>query len=607
MSGPSAPRRVLEDPVVRILRALRPDPLRTAAAVLAGAGALGSAIALMGVSGWLISRAAQQPPVLYLQVAVVATRTFGISRGVLRYTERLISHDVALRGVVQLREQVYRRLASADPAVVAGLRRGDLLARTGADVDTVSDLVVRSILPFAVAWTTLAATTIAMIVMLPGAGALVAVALVIAAVVVPWRAGRAAWVAELDGARARAQTSIETHALVEALPELCIAGAADARLAAIAQLDTEVERTQDAAAGSAARAAGAGTLATGLAMVGSLALAVAATRAGRLDEVMVAVVTLTPLAAAEAVAALPAAATTLVRARAAAERVLELLDAEPAGEARSPRAGRPVASEPAARAVRAIEVGAAVEAERIPHLRADGLACGWPGREPVLTGFDLDLAPGRRVAVVGPSGTGKTTLLLTLAGLLPPLAGAVQLDGVDLADVPESRLRRTVSYTAEDAHIFTTTLRENLRVADPGADDQALRAALARAGLGPWVAGLPAGLDTMISSGAHAGREVSGGERRRVLLARADLTGAGVLLLDEPAEHLDPAIADRLVTDLLSSERSLLLVTHRLRPLAAADEVILLDGGRVVARGRHEQLVAARPGYAAALATQAQR
>ncbi len=405
------PRRLREDPLTRAVVALDPDPRRTAYAVLAGTAALSCAIGLMAVSGWLISRAAQQPPVLFLQVAVVATRAFGIGRGVLRYVERLLSHDVALRGVAALRERLYRHLATADAAAVAGLRRGDLLARLGADVDTLADIVVRSLLPFAVAWTTLLGVAVLVAVLLPPAGLVVALALLLAAVVAPWLAARAARAAEEESAQARSELSAETLALLDGLGELTVAGAAPERLRRIVTLDRGLAQTLDQAARPAAWAAGLSTLATGLAMIAALALGARATASGRMDEVLLAVVTLTPLAAAEAVAGLPAAATGLIRARAAARRVLELLDTPTAAM------GSAAHHDPHAPAVEA------------PHLRAEQLACGWPGRAVAVAGVDLDLGPGRHLAVVGGSGSGKTTLLLTLAGLLPPLAGQVTLGG----------------------------------------------------------------------------------------------------------------------------------------------------------------------------------
>ena len=576
-------RRLRDEPVVRALAALAPDPRRTALAVLAGTGALGCAVGLMATSAWLISRAAEHPPVLYLQVAVVATRTFGIGRGVLRYAERLVSHDVALRGVGALRERLYRHLAAADPATVAGLRHGDLLARVGADVDTVADLVVRSLLPFAVALTTALGSALLVGLLLPPAGLAVAAGLLVAAVVAPWLAAVAAARAEREAADLRAATSAEVLAVLDGAAELTVAGALPARLARLDTLDAELTRRLDRAARPAALAAGLGTLVTGLAMVSALALGIralgtgvlGAAPGGGLAPVLLAVVALTPLAAAEAVSALPQAAVGLVRARAAAERVLALLDAPPA--------------EGAAPADVDVPTGPVDPLPR-PVLTARDLACGWPGRPAVLSGVDLDLSPGRRVAVVGPSGTGKTTLLLTLAGLLPPRAGTLTLTPLPPSARAEGVWRATVSFTAEDAHVFTTTLRENLRVARPDAADDDLVAALTRAGLRDWSAALPAGLDTRLGS---AGKGLSGGERRRLLLARALLVGAGIVLLDEPGEHLDPQTADTLLHDVLTAAApaTVVVATHRLAPLAAADEILVLAEGRIVARGTHSWLL----------------
>lgn len=609
MSVPlSAPgrRSWRDEPLVRAVAALQPDPGRTLLAVVTGTLALGCAIGLMAVSGWLISRAAQHPPVLYLQVAVVATRAFGVGRGVLRYVERLVSHDVALRGVSGLRERLYTRLAGADPAVVAGLRRGDLLARVGADVDALADVVVRSLLPIAVAWTTAAGSAVLVALLLPPAGLVVGAGLVVAAVAVPLLAARAARRAEADGSAARSALAAQALGVLDGVAELTVAGALPHELRRVAALDATLSMALDRAARPAAGAAVVGTLATGLGMVGALLFGVQAVRSGTapLDPVLLAVVALTPLAAAEAIAGLPAAATALVRSRCAAQRVVALLDAPPA-------TGHRATQEPAG-AQNGSGATGFVSPMASPRLVATGLACGWPGRGNAVEGLDLDLAPGRKVAVVGPSGCGKTTLLLTLAGLLPARAGTVTLAGAGAAprplqDVPETVLRRTVSFTAEDAHVFTTSVRENVKVADPHADDAAILAALAAAGLGDWQAGLPRGLDTLLGSG---GTGLSGGERRRLLLARAHLGGAGVLLLDEPGEHLDPQTADALVSAVLAPHvaASVVVVTHRLAPLAAADEVLVVapspDGrgpARVVARGTHTWLVAHHEPYRAAL------
>jgi ATP-binding cassette, subfamily C, bacterial CydC len=579
----------------RVLAAMRPDPWRVLLAAVTGAAALSASVALLGTSGWLISRAAQQPPVLYLMVAVVAVRAFGIGRGVLRYAERLVSHDVALRGVVQLRETLYTRLAHADGAVVAGLRRGDLLARIGSDADELSDVVVRSILPFTTAVIACAAGSLAVALILPAAGVVLLAALLVALVAAPALAALAARRAIVQTTSARTAMSAQVLALLDGLPELAVAGAVDGRLAAVRDADAQLAHGLDRAARPASWASAVSTAAMAAAMLSCLVTGTAAVHDGRVAPVMLAVLVLIPMALAEVVGPLPAAAAGLVRAGVAASRIAELLDAPPARTASSTARGRQHDRESAAGA-------AADAATEVGVLQARGLACGWPGRGAVLAGVDLDLAPGRRIAIAGPSGAGKSTLLATLAGLIPPIAGEVCLDGAALGQLDPADVRRAILLTADDAHVFTTTVRENIRVARPGASDDLVRAALESAGLDRWVRSLPAGLDTVVRdpSGPPAGgaaQVLSGGERRRLLVARALASRAGILLVDEPAEHLDGAAADALVAAVFGSGRAAVVVTHRLTPLALADEVLVVDEGRVAARGSHDELIAGYPPY----------
>ncbi|WP_448629084.1 ATP-binding cassette domain-containing protein [Cellulomonas soli] len=216
----------------------------------------------------------------------------------------------------------------------------------------------------------------------------------------------------------------------------------------------------------------------------------------------------------------------------------------------------------------------------------------------MLTGLDLEVRPGRSVALVGASGVGKTTTLLTLAGLLPPVGGTLTLDGRVPATLPSAQVAAAVVVTTEDAHVFGTTVLENLRVARGDVTPAEARDALDGVGLGPWLDLLPDGLDTLLGPDA---RTVSGGERRRLLLARALLAPAPLLLVDEPAEHLDAPAADALLRLLLSDARArgrgIVVVTHRLSALDAADEVVLLVDGRVAARGSHARLLATVEDY----------
>ncbi len=586
------------------------DRWRFLLAVLAGTAGLGSAVGLSATAAWLIARASQMPPVLELGVASVAVRTFGIARGLMRYVERLVSHEVALRGMATLRERVYTTLADAPTDVVSGLRRGDVLARTGADVDAVGDVVVRALLPAAVA-AVVGAGTVTLVAWLHlGIGAVLAACLLLAGVAGPLLTVRAARLDELAQARARSELSAGAMAMVEGAAELTVSGGLPRARAALAGTERRLARAKDAAARPAALAAGTDHLATGIAVLAALVLGVHATVAGTMEAVELAVVVLTPLAAFEGTALLGPAAVQLVRSAEAAVRVTELLDGGGAGrgaggegvgrEGDGPGTAR---EEDGGRAGREDGSGAGEvrTAGEPPVLRAQALGVGWSRTGVVVDGIDLELRPGRSVAVVGPSGIGKTTLLLTLAGLLPPQRGEVLLGATPVAALDRRAVSGAVVLTAEDAHVFGTTVLENLRVARGDVSPAEAVELLARAGLAAWLGALPEGVDTLLDSGATS---LSGGERRRLLLARALASRAPLLLLDEPGEHLDPETADRLVGDLLGardSGRGVLLVTHRLAPLAAADEVVVLGTSEgpatVLARGPHEHLLATEPAY----------
>ncbi|MEZ0449803.1 thiol reductant ABC exporter subunit CydC [Cellulomonas sp. ICMP 17802] len=559
----------MNGPLRRAVRLLDIDPRRLALALVLGTLALGCGVALAAVSAWLIARASQMPPVLQLSVATVAVRAFGIGRGVLRYLERLVSHDVALRGMTQLRTTLYERLAVARPDTLLRLRRGDLLARVGADVDTVGDVVVRGLLPAGVAAALGLGTVVAMCAFLPAAGLALAACLLLAGVAAPAVAARAARATEQRALQSRSDMTATALGLLDDAGPLLVGGRVADELAELRASDRRLAAATDSGAAPAALAAGLGQLAVGLAVLAALLTGIPAVGAGLLTPVELAVVVLTPLAAFEATALLPAAAIQVQRSRAAAVRILELLDAPTDPVATDAAPGR-------------------------PPLVATGLAAGWPGSPTVVDGLDLDLRPGRSVAIVGPSGTGKTTTLLTLAGLLPRRGGALTLGGHDVDHLDRDAVVGAVVVGTEDAHVFGTTVLENLRVARGDVTADEATAVLERVGLGDWLGGLPDGLDTMLGPDA---RTVSGGERRRLLVARVLLSPAALLLVDEPAEHLDPERADALVTDLLRDPRGVVVVTHRLAPLAAADEVLWLADGRVRARGTHDELVATAPGY----------
>ncbi|MDT0378910.1 thiol reductant ABC exporter subunit CydD [Streptomyces sp. DSM 42041] len=629
---PGGPGR---SPLARVRRAARPLRARLALALLLGTLALGSAVGLMATSGWLISRASQQPPVLYLMVAVTATRAFGIGRAFFRYAERLVSHDAVLRLLAGLRVAVYTRLERLAPAGLRETRRGDLLSRLVSDVDALQDHFLRWLLPAGTAVAVSLGAVGFTAALLPEAGAVLAVGLVTAGAAVPLLTAALSRHTERRLAPARGTLAVRTVDLLGGTGELTVAGALPARTDAVRAADAELTRIAARSAARTGAGAGLTALVTGGTVTAAAWAGAVAVGGGRLDGVLLAVVVLTALAAFEAVAGMPLAVQYRQRTRRAAERVHDVLDA-PAPVQEHPGSGRERLAALTA-AWRADErSGHRPHDANGPRLTLRGVTARHPGQErPALAGFDLDLTPGHRVAVIGPSGSGKTTLAQVLLRFLDPESGAYLLHGgapdsgapdsgvpnggapsgggpeVDATSVDGDALRRLVGLCAQDAHLFDSTLRENLRLALPRTADGApaegapaeggagtdavLHRALAAARLDAWVHSLPDGLDTRV--GEHGAR-LSGGQRQRLALARALLAGFPVLVLDEPAEHLDLPTADALTADLLAvtENRTTVLITHRLHGLEAVDEVIVLDGGRTAERGTYAELAARKGG-----------
>jgi ATP-binding cassette subfamily C protein CydC len=533
------------------------DVPRTRAALAAalGAATVLCGVGLMATAGYLISRAAERPEILSLGIAIVGVRFFGLARPLARYLERLASHDLALRALARVRVRVYRTIEPLAPGQLRAYRRGDLLSRLVSDVDGLQQLHLRGVLPPLVALAAGAVSVAVTAAFLPVAALVLAGGLLAGGIVVPAVAGA---LGRRDAAReaaARGELSADLVELLQGAAELSVYGAEDDRLARVREEDEALVRIGRRAA--LADGAGNGLLlaVTGATVCGVLALAVSAHAAGHLDRVLIAMLALLALASFEAVQPLTQAARELAETLSSGRRILDLTETEPA--VTDPVEAIPLPAEPFAVALESVRARYA------------------PGDPPALDGVSLCLEPGRKVALVGPSGVGKTTVTNLLLRFIDPENGRVMLDGHDLREYRQEDVRRAIAVAGQDSHLFSTTIRENVLLARPTAGDDELESALRRARIWDWVKGLPDGWDTLVG---EEGRELSGGQRQRIVLARALLVGAPVLVLDEPTAHLDPPTAERLIEDVLAAagDASVLLITHRPEGLDRMDAIVSL-------------------------------
>lgn len=534
-------------------------------AALAGAAAELAGLGLIAAAAWLIARAAQQPPVAALGLAVVAVRACALGKGVFRYLERLAGHDAALRAQAAVRGGLLRALIPPRPPPSGN---ADLLTRMADDTDAAVDLLVRCLLPAVAALVTAVAAVGVAAGLLPAAAPVLAAGLLAAGAGPPAVSAVAArrWAARLAPARA---------ALAERVADL-VHGAMD-----LAACDA-TERAQKAAAAADAHLAAlerrrarlrAAMPAMGMAVQGVTVAVIVAQARPVLDPVALAVLALTALAAFAPVLPLADAGERLAEIIAALRRLEEVRAAPPA--VTEPADPRPLPAPPYT-----IEV-------------TDLVVRYAPGGAAALDGVSLTLPPGRRVALVGPSGAGKSTLLAALMRLVEAEFGAIRVNGVDVRDLPSDGVRELMTGLTDDPYVFRASLRDNLLLARPRTGDGELARALAAVRLADWAAAT--GWDAPLG---EDGATLSGGQLRRLALARALLRDPPVLLLDEPTEALEDPLADALLGDLLKATagRTVLLVTHRLRGLEEVDEIVVLERGRITQRGSHRDLLR-EPGY----------
>ncbi|WP_327022788.1 thiol reductant ABC exporter subunit CydC [Micromonospora sp. NBC_01739] len=570
MSADGSVRTGSAMPELVVLRLARPYLNRLIGAGLLAAVTEFAALALMATATWLLMAAAGQPPLDRLTVAIVAVRALAVSRGVLRYTERLAGHDAVLRLVTDVRTRVFATLAARRGAPP---RTGDALSRLVSDVEAVQDLLLRVVVPGAAAGlVSLLAVGLTALVS-PSAALVLATGLLVAGVALPALATVLTRRAADEVAPLRGALAADAVDLTHGAADLAAFGATGTALDAARRRAGQLARLERRLAVRGFAVDAAGVLVAGLTAGAVVYVALGA----GVNGVLIGVLAVGTLAAVEIALALVGAARQWTALRAGLARVAALItDTEPAP-------GTPATG---------ADAGGST-----PDLRFDQVTVRYrEGAPAALDAFDLDLPAGRRVAVVGPSGAGKSTLAAVLTGAVRPDGGRVTLDGRDLGEYPPEELPGVVGGLLAEAYVFHATVRENLLLGRPGADELALFAAAEAAGLADWVRDQPEGWETVVG---EEGAQLSGGQRQRLALARALLAAPAVLVLDEPTEGLDPVAADEVLAGALAAVpagHSVLVISHRLSGLAGLDEIVVLDAGRIVQRGRHAELIAI-PGW----------
>lgn len=561
-------------PVRALWKAMSAQRTELAIAAFVGFLASACAIALLGTSAWLISRAAEMPPVLTLSVAAVMVRAFALGRAVFRYLERLLGHDAAFRGLSQLRVSLYVSLEAITPNGLARFTRGDLIARLGADVDTAVDLPLRIVLPWAQAVLVSVGTVAFLVWLLPMVGAVIGIIVLLALTVLPWLIGRTAAHAEARLAPGKADLANATLASLTASPDLLVLGADSRALTALHVRDNHVTALGRRESVALGLSGGSGTLFQGFAVVAALLIAIPAVVDGRLPAVMLAVAALLPLALFDVLQTLPGSALAFHRLRGAAERLAEIHDAT--GGDISHTAEIPGA---------------------FTGLEVDRVRARWAGSDTdALDGVTMHIAPGERIAIIGPSGSGKSTLATVLMGFLEYQGSAVTC-GHEIRALDGDDLRERIGMMEQNSHVFDTTIAANLRLGRLISSDAEVWAALEEAQLAEWVRTLPLGLETEVGS---FGTRLSGGQQQRLALARLLLASRDLVILDEPTEHLDAQTAASLDQTLIAAtaSRTAIIITHRLTGLEAADRIYVLEHGRVLEHGSHDELMGTEGWYA---------
>jgi len=560
-SPPSVSR---PSPLRRLLSLAAPVRGWVLLAALASFGALAANVALMTAAPYLISKATLVTGFAALAVAVTAVRAFAIARATLRYSERYVAHLAALRVLTEIRVRLYRAIEPLAPSGLRAFRGGDLLARTVADVDTLDAFFVRGIVPPAAAILTVALACVIMGAVAPLLGLVAFAFLALGGIALPLVARRRARRPSERLIQARADLHAELAGDLAGLADLTAYGREGRLSEDLGSHSRSIGREQRILASVRGTSAAAGSILAGLAGLTALVLAIPWVRDGSIDGVFLACLPLVAFAAFEAVQPLGDSFREVELSRAAAVRSFEIADAPaPVPE---PVHALPLPSHPS------------VELRHV--------AFRYDERSPlVLDDLSLSLRSGEWLGLTGPSGAGKTTIVGLLLRFVDAGSGTVLLDGVDARRFGNEEVRARIGVVPQQVYLFNGTLRDNLLVADGGADDTRIARACDRAGLSAFVRSLPSGLDTLVGDD---GLKLSGGERQRVAIARVLLKDAPILILDEATANLDAATESEVLANVTDFARgkTMLVISHRPAALELADHVITLTAPTGRARAR---------------------
>ena len=542
-----------------------------------------STISLLATSGWLIARAAQMPAILDLSIAIVGVRTFALLRSATRYSERLISHNATFKSLPSIRIAMYRKLEQLTPSGLAQFHRGDLMSRVVADVDEIQDLPLRVYLPIASSIISSVFCIVLVSWLLPLAGVLFGVCLGLAALCVPVISARTGAAHQQVLAQSRSTLSESLLDFHEGLTDIAMLDAGEHVLRGIDEANDAVSRIDGSFAARTGIASAVVVMLQGIALCATVWASARALDSTDINPVRIVVLGLIPLAAFEAVTGLPNALLTLNRTRGAANRLVEILET------------------PLPQADTGTEGISSCDFELI------NTSARWPGSSRLaISNIDCSILEATSAVFIGQSGSGKSSLIAVLTKLLKTESGTTRVGDKDITDISGTDLRQHVTATGHDAHIFATSIAENLRLASSSEISEAqITSALDKVELAEWVASLPQGIHTVLGDN---GARMSGGQRQRLILARLFIAQSDVWLIDEPSEHLDAKLADAVLANIRTAtkDRTLIVATHRLSDSIASDSITVLANGEVIESGQ-QSLLASQHGYFALTLSKEQR